>query len=283
LSPQRAPGKLPRRILRRTRPAAITVNPDLAAVLEFLSLALLGIFLAAVLMSALSPKLLDPRWQLDLISNLINNGSLALVGALLIHLAIAFHPGSDRLRARYNTFRRWALAASIGFLLLIPLQMSASWKLYSSVVGQSQQLSQSSKLLSELRQAVTTATSNQEIEVKLQRLLRIKEPLSPTQLRTPINQLRQELLNGLNQESNDLQRRIEVHYSFNPNGLINETIRIVLSALFYAAGFASLSGLLSPLGRRALPGWLVGSGQRFKENELQEMEKYADIETRSIP
>ena len=92
-------------------------------------------------MSALSPKLLDPRWQLDLISNLINNGSLALVGALLIHLAIAFHPGSDRLRARYNTFRRWALAASIGFLLLIPLQMSASWKLYSSVVGQSQQLS----------------------------------------------------------------------------------------------------------------------------------------------
>ena len=225
---------MPRRILRRTRPTAITVNPDLAAVLEFLSLALLGIFLAAVLMSALSPKLLDPRWQLDLIQNLINNGSLALVGALLTHLAIAFHPGSDRLRARYNAFRRWALAASIGFLLLIPLQMSASWKIYRTVVGQSQQNSQSAKQLSELRQAITTATSTQEIEVKLQKLLRNRAPLSPTQLRTPINQLRQELLNELNEASTGLQQRIEAQYSFNPSGLlINETIRSALSALFY--------------------------------------------------
>jgi hypothetical protein len=51
--------------------------------LEALSLVLLGIFLVSVLVSAWPPKLLDPQWQLSFIGNLINNGSLALVGALL--------------------------------------------------------------------------------------------------------------------------------------------------------------------------------------------------------
>lgn len=120
--PRPASGRLPRRLLRLTGPAAKTITTDLAAVLQALSLVLLGIFLVSVLVSAWPPKLLDPNWQLGLIQNLINNGSLALIGALLTHLAMAFHPGSDRLRARHIAFRRWALAAALGFLLLIPLQ-----------------------------------------------------------------------------------------------------------------------------------------------------------------
>ena len=87
--PSPASGRLPRRLLRRTGPAAKAIDPGLAAVLGALSLALLGIFLAAVLVPAWPPKLLDPQWQLGLIQNLINNGSLALVGALLTHLAMA--------------------------------------------------------------------------------------------------------------------------------------------------------------------------------------------------
>ncbi len=237
--------------------------------MEALSLALLGIFLAAVLVSAWPPKLLDPNWQLGLIQNLINNGSLALIGALLTHLAMAFHPGSDRLRARHIAFRRWALAASLGFLLLIPLQLSAGWKLYRTVDGNSQQqISQSAKQLTALRQAITTATSTQEIQAKMQTLLGNKVRLTPTQLRTPINQLRQELLIGLDQASNGLQQRIEAQSSFNPDGLIKESTRIALSALFYAAGFAFLSGFLSPSLRRAPPEGLEGSGQRLSDYEL---------------
>ena len=189
---------MPRRLQRRTRPAGITINPDLAAVLEALPLALLGIFLASVLVSGWPLKLLDPQWKLGLIGNLINTASLALVGALLTHLAIAFHPGSDRLRARHIAFRRWALAASLGFLLLIPLQMSAGWKLYRALGSNSQQqISQSAKQLTALRLAITTATRTQEIQAKMQKLLANKVRLTPTQLRTPINQLRQELLIGL--------------------------------------------------------------------------------------
>jgi hypothetical protein len=85
---------------------------------------------------------------------------------------------------------------------------------------------------------------------------------------------------GLDQASNGLQQRIDAQSSFNPNGLIKESTRIALSALFYAAGFAFLAGL----NRRGPTGWLAApSGQRFKANELQEMETYADVDNQLIP
>jgi len=218
--------KIAPRLLRRPRPAARSIDQDLAAVLEALSLALLGNLLAAVLVSAWPPKLLDPNWQLGLIQNLINNGSLALLGALLTHLATHFHQGSDRLRARHFAFRRWALAAALGFLMQIPLQLSAGWKLYRTVdTNSQQQISQSASKLTELRQAVTNATSTQEIQAKMQQLLGSEVRLTPTLLRTPINQLRQELLVGLDQASNGLEQRIEAQSSLNPDGLIKESTR----------------------------------------------------------
>jgi len=241
-------------------PSPISTDSSLAGVFEALSLALLGIFLATVIVRAWPPKILDPQWQLAFSADLINNGSLALVGALLTPLALAFHPGSDRLRARRNAFRSWALAAAIGFLLLIPLQASAGWRLYRTISSNAeQQSSQSARKLAELRQAIATATSPQEIQAKLNQLVGNNTGLTPTQLRTPIDQLRQELLAGADQAANRLQQRIEAQSSFKPDRLIKETIRIALSSLFYAAGFAFLSGALPRSSQRGLAfGWRSG-------------------------
>ena len=227
-------------------PTPISTDPALAGILEALSLALLGIFLAAVLVSAWPPKLLDAQWHLALTADLINNGSLALVGALLTPLALVFDPSSKRLRTRNKAFRQWALAAAIGFLLLIPLQVSAGWRLYRTVTSQAEkQSSQSAAKLTELRQAIATATSTQGIQARLQQLAGNNAGLTPTQLKTPINQLRQELLAGADQVANRLQQSIlEAQSSFKPDRLFKETVRIVLSALFYAVGFAFLSGVL---------------------------------------
>jgi len=216
----------------------------------------LGIFLATVVVGAWPPKILDPQWQLGFSAGLINNASLAVVGALLTPLALAFHPDSDRLRARRNVFRRWALAAAIGFLLLIPLQASAGWRLYRSVTSNAeQQISQSARKLTELRQAIATATSPQDIQAKLNQLVGKNAGLTPTQLRTPIDQLRQELLAGADQALNRLQQRIEAQSSFKPDRLIKETIRISLSSLLYAVGFAFLSGTLPRNNRNVAFGW----------------------------
>ncbi|MEI7951820.1 MAG: HpsJ family protein [Synechococcaceae cyanobacterium ELA182] len=227
-------------------PTPISTDPSLGDILEALSLALLGIFLAAILVRAWPPKLLDAQWHLALTADLINNGSLALLGALLTPLALAFDPSRKRLRTRNKAFRQWALAAAIGFLLLIPLQVSAGWRLYRTVTSQTEkQSSQSAAKLTELRQAIATATSTQEVQARLQQLAGNNAGLTPTQLSTPINQLRQELLARADQVANRLQQNIvATQSSFKPNRLFKETVRIVLSALFYAVGFAFLSGAL---------------------------------------
>ncbi len=245
---------------------SISTNPSLAVVLEALSLALLGIFLASVVVSAWPPKLLDPQWQLGLTAGLINNGSLALVGALLTPLALAFDPGSDRLRARRKPFRHWALAAAIGFLLLIPLQVYAGWSLYRTVSSKAeQQSSQSAAKLTELRQAIATATSTQGLQARLQQLSGNNAGLTPTQLGTPINQLRRELLAGADQFANRLQQSIvAAQSSFKPDRLFKETVRIAISALFYAVGFAFLSGALPRSGKRVVP---VGRGAQISDKE----------------
>lgn len=172
-------------------------------------------------------------------------------------LALAFDPGSDRLRARRNAFRQWALAAAIGFLLLIPLQAWAGWKLYRTVSSNlEQRSSQSARKLADLRQAIATATSTQDIQARLQQVTGNKADLSPTQLRTPIDQLRRELLAGADQAANRLQQRIAAQSSFKPDRLIKLTIRSTLSALFYAACFAFLSGALPRQKERGLAfGW----------------------------
>ena len=236
---------------------AVTTDPSLASVLEALSLALLGLFVAAVVVSAWPAKILDPQWQLGLTADLINNGSLALVGALLTPLALAFQPGSHRLRARRDTFRRWALAASIGFLLLIPLQATAGWNLYRMVNTKAErQSSEAARKVAELRQAIATATSIQEIQARLKQVAGNHAGLTPTQLGTPIDQLRQELLDEADQAAKRLHRSIQAQASFKPERLIKETIRITLSALLYSTAFGFLSGALPRSNQRGLAyGW----------------------------
>ena len=80
----------------------IAPNPALARLLAVFSIVLLVVFLASVLTTALPPQLLDPQWQLQLIAVLVNSASLALIGALLLPVALGFDPDNQRLRARRN-------------------------------------------------------------------------------------------------------------------------------------------------------------------------------------
>jgi len=84
-------------------------------------------------------------------------------------VAVWVDPGNQRLRARRNALRRWALAAALGCLLLVPLQGWAGWRLYRTVTGsQQQQLSQASQKLADLRQAISSATTHQELQARVQ-------------------------------------------------------------------------------------------------------------------
>ncbi len=224
---------------------AIAPHPALARLLAVLSIVLLVVFLASVLSTALPPRLLDPQWQLALVAALINSAYLALMGALLLPLAVWVDPGNQRLRARRNALRRWALAAALGFLLLVPLQGLAGWRLYSTVKGSRQeQLSQASQKLADLRQAISSATSHQQLQARVQLLFGPNAGLSPSERRTPIGELRPMLLARAEQASRQLMQQIEAQAAIKPDQLLKESLRITISALAYAIGFAFLAGVL---------------------------------------
>ncbi|MCP9835589.1 HpsJ family protein [Cyanobium sp. Aljojuca 7A6] len=206
---------------------------------------LLVVFLAAVATVALPPRLLNPSWQLALIATIITNASLALMGTLLLPLALGFDPTNHRLRARWDAFRRWALPAALGFLLLIPLQGYAAWKFQrTATVAQEQQTTQTSKQLFELRQAINSATTHAELQAKLKKLIGRNAGLSPSEFRMPINELRNMLRARAELASTRMMQQVEAQAAMKPTLPLKETIRIAISALAYAIGFAFLAGVL---------------------------------------
>ncbi|MEA5391442.1 HpsJ family protein [Cyanobium gracile UHCC 0139] len=225
--------------------STLPASPYLSRLLATLSLVLLVVFVAAVGTVAVPPRLLDPTWQLALIAAIITNASLALIGTLLLPLALGFHPINERLRARWHAFRRWALPAALGFLLLIPLQGYAAWKLQRTVTAAlDQQTTRTSKQFFELRQAINSATTHEELQTRLRQLFGRNAGLSPAERKMPMAELRTMLQARAEQASNRLMQQIEAQAATKPKLPLKETIRIAISALAYGIGFAFLAGIL---------------------------------------
>lgn len=134
-------------------------RPNLALRLWLSGLALLVVFCAALLNAALPLKPADPRWLQSMIQALLSQGFLPLIALVLLHLAVVLHPSSTRLRRRRDRFSRFAGFAAAGFLLLIPLQLAASWgQLNQLAAGQQQQRLQAVAMVGTLRQAVNAGS-----------------------------------------------------------------------------------------------------------------------------
>lgn len=88
-----------------------------------LSVVALVLFLlfACLLAAALLPlQLLDPGWQLRMIATLINGAPFALLGLALLPIAVELGPHDPRLQNRQQLCSQLAVAAALGFLLLLP-------------------------------------------------------------------------------------------------------------------------------------------------------------------
>jgi hypothetical protein len=213
---------------------------QLATQLGLLAVCLLILYGLVVLGAILPPRLLDPTWQLRFTNALINNGFLALLGLAVLHLAAYLDPANPYLVRRRDNLAALALAAVLGFLLLIPLQGYAVWRGISNANSQQNtQLRQVTGRISAVREAISTSSSSQELQRRLQ-ALRVP-PLSPADLAQPLPVLRKTMLETLERteiRAGDQLRGIQ------PTGLwqiIQGSIRTVLSALVLVVGFAAFS------------------------------------------
>jgi hypothetical protein len=211
---------------------------NLALRLWLAALALLVIFSASVLNAAVPLRVLDPRWLQGLIQVLLTQGSLPLIALVLLHLAVVLNPESTRMRRRRDRFSRLALIAALGFLLLLPLQIASTWGTLNLLAsGQNQQRVQGLAMISSLRQAITAATSHQDLDSRLRTLSIPMAATSPADLALPFPQRQQKLLEGLQRSERELSD------SGSPApipwpALLESTLRVAPTSLALAGAFA---------------------------------------------
>ncbi len=263
-------------------------SEEVGIILSRIAIALLIVFAAVVISSILPPRILNPAWQLGFIAALINNGTLAVLGMVLIWISCVLNPGNGRLRARRDQFASLAAAVTIGYLLLIPLQISAAWKGVNTADGaRSSQLNVGLKRVQLLREAIQQARTTPELQQRLQALN--GPALPPQELVKPIEVIRPQILTGLESAESRLRQQLGGLPVERLWQLVQESVRVVVSALAYAFGYAAAaflpgrpqSLLDAAMGRfkkpfRRMPAGGIASGRRSavsSEDYLRELSR----------
>lgn len=226
--------------------------PVLAAV----ALAFLGVFVLVVGLDAIPVRLLDPIWQLGVANSITMTGGYLLNGLALLFLASALIPDSPGLLRGIRLARRWAAIASLGFLLLVPLQLFSLWRLdaITNTAAQRQRQGFERNLVT-LRRTVSSARTIQELQAGLQ--AQGAPPLAPADLQLPPEEIKQRVLATFTAAETDYNRRFEASRrrgSIEP-ALLRRTIRSI--------GLALLFGVTLAAGAR-LPGSRLSLLQQFR-------------------
>lgn len=208
--------------------------------LSLLALVFVLIF-ALQLVGVLLPfQPLDPAWQWRLSNALINGAILPLLALALLQIGVSLDPGDPLLRQRQRLFRQLAVAAALGFLLLLPLQLSAGLRQQSAVgSAQIQRIQGAERRLAQLRQATAAATSNAELNASL---LRLSGPvLGPADLANPLPLLKAQVNAVFDQAQAQINRDRAALPPVTATAALPELLRNSLACLLLATAFAGFA------------------------------------------
>lgn len=202
--------------------------------------ALFVLFSVNVLAGALPPRLLDPAWQLALIASLIDNASLALVGLGLVHLQAYHAPYNPVIQRRRDRVARLAVFAVLGFLLLVPLQITASLRLAQSIrVADARRAASINADFTVMRQAILAASTSEDLQLRLQRLQRLPAPQLQPGRQSPLEPLRRRLLLSLEKARREGLTQLASASRPRFRALLIAASRNLVAALALAIGFAA--------------------------------------------
>jgi len=201
---------------------------------------LLLVFLAFVLVDSLPLQLLNPAWQLRFTNRMINTSLLALLGFLLLHLGLFIDPANGFLQAQLATARQWAIVVVVAFLLLVPLQGFATWRVLSQAQGtQAMQRTMLGERVTMIRQAIEAATSPQDLQARFSRLQGPRPQLPAAALSLPIGELKRSLLDELQRTETRATGRIGGPAPTDVWALGQGVARVSIAALGFAVAFAA--------------------------------------------
>lgn len=198
------------------------------------------VFLTTVAAAFLPPRLLDAAWQLRLISVLLPAAPMALIGLALLQLLVLLEPEDPVLLRRQQICSRLAAPVALGFLLLIPLMTVAGFSQGQAVnAAQARRMKVAETRLAALRQAVASASSNDQLNQQMQRL---KGPeLGAAELNQPLPQLQAQLRAVLEKADQQIIKEREAFQPILPWKLLPDLLRNAIAALGLAIGFAALA------------------------------------------
>ncbi len=201
----------------------------------------LFVLFAAVPAGALWPfQPLDPLWQLRISAALINAALCPLLGLVLLRLATFLDPQDLLLARRHRICSRLAVAAALGFLLMVPLHINAGLRQNSTLTTvQAARIRGAERKLSGLRQAVASATSNTELNRELQTL---QGPvLGPADLAQPLPLLKAQVRAVLQQAEQQIERERQQAAPTSPWRFLPDLLRNSVAFLALTIGFAALA------------------------------------------
>ena len=252
--PDRADSRFPEADVAQPRvnPRSSGPHPDVPAGLSDLSqsmslaaLSMLAVFLLSLLSSLLPARLGEATWQLAFVTLLVDNAVVALVALLTLHIAARLNAGDGFSASLRDGAARWAVAAALGFLLLVPLQLWNGWRLQQADTHSlSRQERQVERRFQQLRRAVSEASSVPELQRGLRQVVgSALPPLNPSE---PLPELKRQLSTVLSRNEEQLQQqlrrqRLSRAEARNGSGLIATPLRGALSCLAYALAFAALA------------------------------------------
>lgn len=210
----------------------------LAARLKYFSLALFAAYLLTVLSEALPLKLADPGWQLNIVSILVDNAPLPLLGLALAHLASHLVGTSASIHQYRNRVATLAIIPAIGFFLLAPAQLGIGWNAYANAnLAQVRQLDLADRRLELLGTNISTATTFDQV----QSALRAQQgtQLSGPSLDQPLSSIKTLLQGRINEARQVIRRsRSQLPPPQDPTPLIRRSLRLSLMSLVFAAVYA---------------------------------------------
>jgi hypothetical protein len=204
--------------------------------LQWLSFALILVFLAQIITALFPIALLQPEWMVRFSGSLRGIASLPLMALGLIMLANMIDDKVMPSSSHLQLLRRIASLAAIGFLLLIPLQT------YGSVAGIRSQLQQNQAQLNSLTSAAELV-QNASNESQLRDAIRAipgADGVADQPLGADVKTIKSALLDKLRESTNGLQNQLDNSKTKAIESIIPPLIRDAIISLAYAIGFAGM-------------------------------------------
>ena len=224
----------------RTSRSELLQTSSIARGLSLAGLVLSALYLSILAGSFFPIQLLDAAWQLKAGLALINVSPFSLLGLALLHLAHIVDPDDPLIADRQRLGSRLAVAAALGFLLLLPLlSVAAVSRLQQSTTTETRLISRANRHLHALRQVVASATTPAELR---NRLIALNGPMLDGQdLSLPLPTTKAQVNRMLDEAASQVARQQQSLPPRNPWSLLPELLRNGFACIALFLGFAGLA------------------------------------------